>query len=170
MNTNQLQAWLQLVSNVGVIIGLVLVAVQIKQNSDLASLELVASAMTQETDHINILLGENPTAVFVRARSNPDELTPAEKEILANEVEWWLSMMRRNAALEQGGIWDDEWRSSLLPLTAMRLASDPVSKAYLLEQPTVSDWMKDLHDRVSSIPPPGSPPMEPAPAKRPSSE
>ena len=63
MNTNQLQIWLQLAGNVGVIVGLVLVSVQIKQNSDLAAAGFVAAEMTQETDHLNALLGENPATV-----------------------------------------------------------------------------------------------------------
>ena len=114
MNTNQLQIWLQLGSNVGVIIGLILVAVQIKQNSDLTSLGLIASATTQETDHLNTLLGENPIAVFAKASSNPDELTLGDKYILDVEVDWWLSMMNRNALFERSGIWDNSWRNESL--------------------------------------------------------
>ncbi len=62
----KLAAWLQVLGNFGVILGLVLVAVQIKQSSDLARVQMGHDAWIMNSQLEFGLLGENPQAVLAR--------------------------------------------------------------------------------------------------------
>jgi hypothetical protein len=160
MVRDRLQSWLQIASNVGLLVGLVLVAVQIKQASDLTRYTLMVSSYQQETDHFDALMGENPAAVVARAKIEPEALTPADVEVLVAHSEWLFSMMRRNGHLEESGMFDSSWRV-LLPIIGAELASNPVTRKYLLEygdaisQAAGQDWLKVMQDAARATPPDG---------------
>lgn len=158
MNRDRLQSGLEIASNVGLLVGLVLVAVQIKQASDLTRYTLVVSSYQQETDHFDALMGENPAAVVARAKTEPEALTPADVEVLVAYSEWLFSMMRRNGHLEESGMFDSNWRV-LLPIIGAELASNPVTRQYLLEsgdqiaQAAGQDWLKVMQGAARETPP-----------------
>jgi hypothetical protein len=137
----------------------VLVGIQIKQASDLTRNTLIVAAYQQETDHFDALMGENPAAALARAETELESLTPADIEVLAAVVEWNLSMMRRNAYLEELEMFDSDWRM-LLPIIGVALASNPVTREYLLEhddsaaqQMPGQGWLKVMQDEARKTPP-----------------
>ena len=152
MDSGKLVNWLQIVANLGVVVGLGLVGVQIHQNSVLTSAALLTAATQQDTDHWNQVMGENASDVLAKAQLRPAELTPGELEVLRANVFWWMSMLHQKALSEQAGLFDSSWRRLLLPVAANEIARDPVSRAMFLEAKPVFDWQQELMGMVSAIP------------------
>lgn len=158
MDRDRLQSGLQIASNLGLLVGLVLVGIQIQQASDLTRRTLLVASFQSETDHLDALLGDNAAAVVARAETEPESLTPADLWVLQAYSQWHFSMMRRNAQLESYGMMSSEWRA-LLPILGAHLASNPVTRELLLEgadpiaQAAGHDWMKVMQDEARRTPP-----------------
>jgi hypothetical protein len=158
MDRDRLQGWLQIASNVGLLVGLVLVGLQIKQASDLTYQTLLVSAFQQETDHFNAVMGEGAATALARAKTDPQALTAGDIEVLVAYSEWRFSMMRRNAALEAEGMSSPAWRE-LLPVLGADLGSNPVTRQYLLEsgdsieQVLGGAWQTVMQDAARETPP-----------------
>lgn len=71
-------AWLQVLGNFGLILGLVLVAVQIKQGSDLARVQMGHDAWLLNSEEQYALMGENPQAVLAKIWLDSEFLTDEE--------------------------------------------------------------------------------------------
>jgi len=74
----KLATWLQVIGNFGLILGLVLVAIQIRQSSDLARVQMGHDAWLLEYQLQWALMGENPQAVLAKIRLDSDSLTDEE--------------------------------------------------------------------------------------------
>ena len=103
--------WLQVFSNVGILIGLVLVGFQMKQNSDLLRIQLLYEESNRYTSGERSLIGEEGAAVLAKSLTSPTELTLAERRIVDiyyyTTVEQWFAGYRLN---EQGLIEEQDWK------------------------------------------------------------
>ena len=108
MNVNRWNAWLQIVASLGLIGGLVLVAVQIQQTRNLARVQLQIEA-TLAFQQVEIaMLGENPAEAWARSIRDPESLSPTDVKIvdswLIHEVNQWqrTALMEAEGLAEQG--------------------------------------------------------------------
>ena len=112
MDSAIVNRWLTLVANVGILIGLVLVLVEIRQNSELLRLQfinddLMAVARTEEP-----LLGENPANVMMKSMYSPEDLTYADFRVIDAYYVAKIDLINRRFRLGQEGIFDEEdWKS-----------------------------------------------------------
>ncbi len=108
---DSLNRWLLLASNIGIVIGLALVGIQIKQDSDFAKAQLLSEGLSQTLSIVASTMGENPTVVLAKASTNPSELTLAEFHVLdalfISQVADWLKVK----SLSEAGVFpSDTWR------------------------------------------------------------
>jgi len=75
MDSSKLANWLQIGGNIGIVIGLILVAVQIKQSSELAHAQLVSEGHAIAMSIQLALAGEEPGIAWSKAIHRPEELT-----------------------------------------------------------------------------------------------
>ena len=61
MNTGKLNNWLQAAANIGILVDLILVGFQMRQNSDLLGAELVFNENQRSIDYARALVGDNPS-------------------------------------------------------------------------------------------------------------
>jgi hypothetical protein len=103
MDSSRLANWLQIIGNLGLIVGLVLVAVQIKQNNDLAKAQLLSDGWLGALQRQTALFGENPAASIARASFAPDQLTDEDLAVLDAVVrsQWVLGL--RMTTLDASG-------------------------------------------------------------------
>ena len=110
METSKINSWLQIGSNVGLIAGLLLVAVQIKQNTEIAEHEQYSNRYSLLSDRSIAMLGENPSAVLAKSLMSPQNLTPEEMHIvdawLNIQLDHWLMVKNQGA---RGAIEKTEW-------------------------------------------------------------
>ena len=78
MNVSQLGNWLQVLGNLGIIAGLILVGIQISQNNQLTRIQLIHESQIAAQNMHLVLAGENPGEAWSRAILDPDSLTDEE--------------------------------------------------------------------------------------------
>jgi len=129
MNTDKFNNWLQIAANLGILIGLILVGFQMRQNSDLLRAELVYMETQRLIDGAQALAGENPSSVFAKHLTNLEDLSLQEQiEIEAyyyTHLENWRSMH----FLASIGISEDEWKIRI-DADAQWLLDNPYGRAH----------------------------------------
>jgi hypothetical protein len=103
METGKLGSWLHVGANVGILAGLILVAVQINQTSALVSEQLENSNWTDQLNLHLAMMGENPAAAVAKAIENPSDLTVEETRVLDAYLAYWaLSEVREINLYKRG--------------------------------------------------------------------
>jgi len=95
--------WLQIVSNVGIVVGLVLVGMQMKQASDIAAAELASERFRNTIDSFGLLAGEDAPAAWARAQMNAPDLTDTELSVVKYYFLLQWSLSARNDIVSDAG-------------------------------------------------------------------
>ena len=86
MESNKLGHWLQIGANVGLLAGLILVALQMQQNTDILQLQLLRQAADSLITAEQAYVGENFAEVWQKQIEEPENLTLAEMRILESHL------------------------------------------------------------------------------------
>ncbi len=108
MDTDKLKRWLTLGANIGVLSGLILVALQINQNSEIAKAQLANDYYLADMQLERSMMGENPIQAWVKAVYSPNEMTPEDAAILDRYFNFGLVQLNRLRKLEELGLADEE--------------------------------------------------------------
>ena len=95
MESSKVGYWLQVGANLGLMAGLVMVAIQINQTSELTKDRLY---FDRWEEHFNLgyaTLGENPQEIIAKAKTAPQELTHADLEVISNYLNSQLNYWHR---------------------------------------------------------------------------
>ena len=96
MKIEKISHWLTIVGNLGLLVGIALVVVQIDQNSQLVRVQLSVARWTDDLNLHLAMMGENPAAVVAKAIENPSELSVEDSQVLeAYRLYWGLANVRR---------------------------------------------------------------------------
>ena len=103
--------WFQVVGNVGIVVGLVFVGLQLQQDRELKRAELVFSSQMSVIDDWLAVLGEDPASSLTRLALNTDELT--ERDLVVVDAWLRLDVMRCNtqSLMEEFGVYSGRWRN-----------------------------------------------------------
>ena len=109
--SDRVNSWLSLIASVGILAGLILVAIELNQNSDQLRLQLTFQANQKIFENNRDLLGDNPTPAYAKAITDPENLTYEEFLIADSYVlnllnEW----EERFLIYEAGLITDRDWK------------------------------------------------------------
>ena len=96
-----------ILANVGVLAGLILVALQIQQNTVLVRAELISNATDAWIDIDASKQSENFASVLAKSIENPQELTSAEIIELDGYLFTYLDQLLRDRLLYDLGVFDD---------------------------------------------------------------
>ena len=129
MESNKLGHWLQVGANVGILAGLVLVGIQISQNSDLLRYQLLFEERNSAIQAERALLGENPAAVIEKSVLDPLNLSYADLRIM-EAINWsFFEGVRRKYDLRE--LLGDEWKHAVK--SASYLYGTPFGRAWWSE-------------------------------------
>ena len=124
VNADRLNRWLTLGANIGILAGLILVAVQIQQNSQLVRMQLVNDGNLASNELWAPAAGENPSQALAKAIENPEELTFTEFFEIDAYLFSNINLLYRNYELAQEGIFDEsEWQAGVEALAPYFLAN-----------------------------------------------
>ena len=104
MKSERINSWLSLGANIGVVVGLILVAYQINQDADLTRIQLFSDATTARNEFNHALMGDNPLEVVAKSIESPYELTLAELQIMDAYLISALNEIRRLELLRRTGL------------------------------------------------------------------
>ena len=103
--------WLQIVANLGIVVGLLLVGVQLKQNSDLLRTQLLYEESDRAMQLEALLVGEDGAKVWAKAMEDPEHLTLAEQRIMEALLWSYTEQLQSVRRLAELGLLDDtDWR------------------------------------------------------------
>jgi hypothetical protein len=110
---NKVVDWLQILGNLGLVVGLVLVGFQLKQNSEILKTQVLMDESRRSVDQEWTIVGEEGARVWAKSIATPTELSLEEKRIMEailwTVVENWLSVYR----LDEQGLVEVDWESRI---------------------------------------------------------
>jgi len=125
VNHSKLSNWLQVAANVGIVIGLLLVGVQLKQNSDLLKTQLLYEESHRAIDLETQVVGENGAEVWAKSITDAKSLSLAEQRVMEALLWSFTEQLRATRMLaELGLLEDEEWRIRVNSETAFFLANE----------------------------------------------
>jgi hypothetical protein len=158
MKAASVNSWLSVGANIGVVIGLLLVAFQIKQDADLTKVQLFSDHTDSRREWNQAMMGSNPMEVVAKSIERPHELTLAELQVMDMYFVAAINELRRLELLRQTGLETD---ASVEGLQSFYFGSN-FAKAWYTEyggddefratDATInavnSDWLVNFFDRV----------------------
>ena len=103
MDSSKLANWLQILGNLGLVVGLILVAVQINQNTNIAKAQLYSDGLRNAMNLDLAMMGENPAAIWAKGQSNQEQLTGEEFAVLNAVVNYfWKGIIRTESLAAMG--------------------------------------------------------------------
>ena len=125
MNNSKLANWLQITANVGIVVGLLLVGVQLKQNSDLLKTQLLYEESRRAVDLETLVVGENGAEVWANSISDAKNLSLPEQRIMEALLWSFVEQLRSTRLLaELGLLEEEEWRLRVKSESAFFLANE----------------------------------------------
>ncbi len=114
MKTEIINKWLTLGASIGILIGLVLVLVEIRQNSDLLRLQFINDDLIAVAQTEDPLLGENVADVLMKAMYRPEDMTYADFRVADAYLVAKIELIHRRYRLgEEGILEEDAWKKDL---------------------------------------------------------
>lgn len=104
MSSDKVSGWLTLAANIGVVVGLILVAYQINQEAQLTKVQLFSDATTSMNAFNQSLMGDNPSAIVAKSIEDPHGLTMAEMQVMDAYLISAMNEIRRLELLRQSGL------------------------------------------------------------------
>jgi hypothetical protein len=113
MNTEKFGRWLTLAANLGVIAGLILVAVQINQNTQITKAQIANDYFLADMALELAMMGEDPAVSWNRAVYAPDELTSEDAVVLDRFFNYGLVQIHRLQEMDKMGMAHEGWQERL---------------------------------------------------------
>ena len=79
---NKLNQWLMLLSHLGILAGIVLVGIQLKQDTELTRIQIFSDATNTRIQMHGAMMGEDPAPVIMKSLVHPEDLSLAELRIM----------------------------------------------------------------------------------------
>lgn len=106
--------WLAIGTNLAVIVGLILVVLELNQNSELARIALVNDGNASENELWQALMEDIPKDVIAKAAECPGKLDLSDYVVLDSYIYTGMNLVYRNFELHKEGFFTDkDWKSEV---------------------------------------------------------
>ena len=113
MDTDRLNYWFTLSANIGVIAGLILVAVQINQNTQIAKAQITNDYYLADMELELAMMGDDPITSWTKAVYTPSDLTKEDAAVIDRYFNYGFVQIQRLQKMQELGLADDEWENRL---------------------------------------------------------
>ncbi len=125
MNYGKLSNWLQVSANIGIVFGLLLVGVQLKQNSDLLKTQLLYEESDRAVELETKVVGENAAGVWAKSITDAKSMSLEEQRIMEAILWSFVEQLRGTRMLAELGLLDmEEWKERVNSDAAFYLANE----------------------------------------------
>ena len=150
MNSERINDWVQSITAVAIVIGIVLVILELQQNRELAQSQLTSDGFGMISQARTSILGESPAEALAKACDNPESLSTADYIVLKHYFEgilsdsvgrlYWLS--RRGSFVS-----DDYWKTG--SNAELRLIfGNPAGRAWWRQANLIPPEIKSVGDEL----------------------
>ncbi len=108
MESSKVGYWLQVGANLGVIGGLVLLAVQINQSVEITKAQIVNDYYIADMQLELKMMGENPAKSWTKAIYEPDELSQEDRAVLDRYFNFGMIQIRRLTVMRELGLAEED--------------------------------------------------------------
>ncbi len=128
MNTDRLNQWLSLGANIGVLIGIILLVIELGQNQDMMRSQIRNELSRGVYDLMSLTAGNKDMADAVARASSGEELTPTDAVMLRTRNEAILRYWENaHYQYRQGMYEEDEFSSHLITMSDIILGEEEAS-------------------------------------------
>ena len=113
MNWDRVSRWSTAVSNLAVVAGLVLVAVQIQQNTALTRAQLMNDYFLADMELELAMMGDDPALSFTKAVFHPENLTEYDAAVLDRYFNYGIVQLRRLREMDRMGLAGEGWEAGI---------------------------------------------------------
>jgi hypothetical protein len=110
MNSDRISRWSNTLSNIALVGGLVLVAIQIRQNTAITRAQLLNDYYLADMQLELAMMGDDPAASFTRAVFDPGALTEYDAAVLDRYFNYGVVQVRRLRQMDELGLADEGWQ------------------------------------------------------------
>jgi hypothetical protein len=110
MNMTKINPWLNFAANVGVIAGLILVAVQINQNTEITKAQIANDYFLADMNLELAMMGDDPADSWVKAVYAPNEISRLDAVILDRYFNYGVVQIQRLQQMHELGLAPDDWQ------------------------------------------------------------
>lgn len=134
MKTNQLSNWLSLIANFSILAGLVLVAFELNQNSELARVALINDENAAVNELMTSMMGENASDVLAKAMECPAQMSYADYMAVDSYLYTSMNIVYRNYEISKEGLFtNSEWKADVANYAHWYLDSE-FGRAWWMEE------------------------------------
>ena len=113
MEGTRLFALIQIVTAVAVVLGLVLVAFELRQTREFTRLQMAQDGITMGMSELTARYGENVAEVVARACADGSDLTGSDAVVMDSVFRyqmWWIGRQKQRSVRDLGGVihWEQE--------------------------------------------------------------
>ncbi len=144
MKLERLNAWLQVGASLGLIAGLLLLAVEIRQTRDLTGLQmrLERDDAFQQTELA--MLGEEPAVAWAKSVRDPSSLSDAEAKVVDSYLVNLLFLYTRFARMEEAGLVDLSQLELSIRSSAWLYFGNPFARRWWRNDRKMGGWDPDI--------------------------
>ena len=114
MEFDRLNRWLALAANLGLLAGLIMVALQLNQTSELARAQLINEGNIAVSQVWTGLMGEDSAEAIAKSIENPSEMTFADFMVVDAYLYTAMNIFHRNYRLAHEGVFDPtDWQQAI---------------------------------------------------------
>jgi len=147
MDMDRLNRWITLGANVGILIGLILVGYEIRQNSALVRAQIVAAAFSDQKALAIAKMGDDYPRALARSIEEPGTMTLEDIAVVQSSLEAQLTEFRRNGIMEEVGVFTGRWRQDIAYLS--RPFTTPIGRKFWdTWYDDKIDWMRDVQAAI----------------------
>lgn len=152
MNFDPINRWLSLAANIGVVIGIVFLAIEVRQNSDYMALQLEFGQPTQKIFETNRDMQDSAKAkVFAKAVESPAELTFDEALVAASLVLNMLNEWEDRYLIHKAGLTGEiDWQRHIRENIDWTLGSQFAIETYKSNRNAFEDEFVEYVDGLLS--------------------
>ncbi len=126
--------WLQIITNIGVVFGLLLLLYELNQSRDLTRAQVVDSMYETVVIRSLSLIGETPEAAIAKSVFQPDELTESEAVVLSQFYTSLLVSWLRNKDERGAGFFEQAY-AEVVASEAYYLNTEPGRRWWAVTRP-----------------------------------
>jgi len=140
--------WIEIIANLGIVAGLLLVAAQMKQTADLQRLRMLHEESRGMVELERSLLGENAAAVWAKSIESPRDLSLGERRIMDAYFYSFAEQLHASFLLEQEGLLEEgEWLTRV-QLDSRYFFGNPYGLAWWRAYSGIESLPQELKDSI----------------------
>ena len=110
MFTEKINHWLNLSANIGVIAGLILVAMQINQNTEIMKAQISNDYFLADMTLELAMMGDDPAKSWIKAVYAPEDIDQLDAAVIDRYFNYGVVQIQRLEKMHELGLAPDDWK------------------------------------------------------------